>query len=265
MGVDAGDFDNDGSEDLFTTQLPSEGNNLYHNAGSGLFEDASAASGLGPMSRGYTGFGTAWLDVDNDGWLDLLVANAPIEAIKERAGERYPYGEGKLLFRNLRNGRFENVTAQAGPAFQPFEVSRGAAFGDIDNDGDVDVVIANIHGPARLLINTIGNRKHWAGVRLLGGPARSATAGAKAGAASGRDMLGARVEVIRANEPTLWRRARSDGSYASANDPRVLIGLGDSTVKPTLRIHWPDGRLEEFRDVSLDAWSVLRQGEGVAR
>jgi hypothetical protein len=253
MGVDAGDFDNDGAEDLFTTQLPSEGNNLYRNLGAGLFEDASASSRLGPMSLGYTGFGTAWFDFDNDGWLDLLVANGAIEAIKERGEERFPYGERKLLFRNLRNGRFEDVTPQAGSVFQPFEVSRGAAFGDIDNDGDIDVVISNVHSPARLLINTVGNRKHWVGLRLLGGPV------------NGRDMLGARVEVIRKNAPALWRRARSDGSYASANDPRVLVGLGDGTDPPTVRVYWPDGRVEEWSAVAIDTWTVLRQGKGVAR
>ena len=251
MGVDAGDFDNDGNEDLFTTQLPSEGSNLYRNLGSGLFEDQSAMSGLGPMSLGYTGFGTAWFDVDNDGWLDLLAVNGAIEAIKERGEERFPYGEGKLLFRNLRNGRFENVTPQAGPVFEILEVSRGAAFGDIDNDGDIDVVISNIHAPARLLINTVGNRKHWVGLRLLG--------------ALSRDMLGARVEVIRKNAPTLWRRARSDGSYASANDPRVLVGLGEGTDPPAVRVYWPDGRVEEWSLAAIDTWTVLRQGEGAVR
>jgi len=156
------------------------------------------------------------------------------------------------------------VTAQAGSTFQKFDVSRGAAFGDIDNDGDIDVVIANIHGPARLLINTIGNRKHWVGLRLLGGPAGSPSSnGARADRK--RDMLGARVEVIRPNAPTLWRRARSDGSYASANDPRVLVGLGDATSRPTVRVHWPDGRLEEWSEVAIDTWTVLTQGEGKAR
>ena len=252
MGVDAGDYDNNGTEDLFTTQLPSEGISFYRNLGSGLFEDVSAASGLGPMSLGHTGFGTAWFDFDNDGWLDVLVANGAIEAIKERGEERFPYGERNLLFRNLRDGRFENATPQAGSVFRLFEVSRGAALGDIDNDGDVDVVISNIQAPARLLINTIGNRKHWVGLRLVGTSGR-------------RDMLGARVEVIRKNAPTLWRRARSDGSYASANDPRVLVGLGDDTDRPTVRVHWPDARVEEWSLVAIDTWTVLRQGEGVRR
>jgi hypothetical protein len=266
MGVDAGDFDNDGNEDLFTTQLPSEGSSLYRNLGSGLFDDASAASGLGPMSLGYTGFGTAWFDFDNDGWLDVLAVNGAIESIKERGEQQFPYGERKLLFRNLRGGRFENVTPQAGSVFQLFDVSRGAAFGDIDNDGDIDVVISNIHAPARLLINTVGNRKHWVGLRLLGAPAgaRPTRSGAP-GSVKWRDMLGARVEVIRKTAPTLWRRARSDGSYASANDPRVLVGLGDGTEPPTVRIHWPDGRVEEWSAVAIDTWTVLRQGEGVSR
>ncbi len=251
MGVDAGDFDNDGAEDLFMTQLPSEGNNLYRNLGSGLFEDVSIASGLGPMSLGHTGFGTAWFDFDNDGWLDLVAANGAIEAIKERGVERFPYREPKLLARNLHNGRFEDVTPQAGSVFQKYEVSRGAAFGDIDNDGDIDVVIANIHSPARLLINTIGNRKHWVGLRLLG--------------VNGRDMLGARLEVIRKDAPTLWRRARSDGSYGSANDPRVLVGLGDRADPPTVRVHWPDGGVEERAEVAVDTWTIVQQGKGVAR
>ena len=249
MGVDAADFDNDGKEDLFTTQLPSEGGNLYRNLGSGLFEDVSALSGVGPMSLRYTGFGTAWVDFDNDGWLDLLAVNGAIEAIKERGEDRFPYGERKLLFRNLSNGRFENVTAHAGSSFQGFEVSRGAAFGDIDNDGDIDVVVSNIHAPARLLINTVGNRKHWIGLRLVGG-------------SPPRDMLGARVEVIRKDAPTLWRRSRSDGSYASANDPRVLVGLGDRADPPTVRVHWPDGRAEEWPAVVIDTWTVLTQGKG---
>ena len=135
--------------------------------------------------------------------------------------------------------------------FQLFDVSRGAAFGDIDNDGAIDVVVSNINGPVRLLMNTIGSRNHWLGMKLVGARTR-------------RDMLGARVEIIRKRGPTLWRRARSDGSYASANDPRVLAGLGDSSEAPTVRVHWPSGGVEEWRAVAIDRWIVLKEGEGKA-
>ena len=258
MGVDAGDFDNDGDEDLFTTQLPTEGGSLYVNDGSGLFDDRSGASGLGSLTMGYTGFGTAWFDFDNDGWLDLLAADGSIEAQTSRLSEKFPYDERNLLFRNRRDGRFENVSAQAGAAFALPHVGRGAAFGDIDNDGDIDVVISNMHRPADLLINNVGNRRHWVGLRLSG--CGTATAACR----SPRDMVGARVQIVRPSAPALWRRARADGSYASANDPRVLVGLGDSTEPPTARVTWPNGAIEQFPPLQIDRWSVLKQGEGRA-
>jgi hypothetical protein len=256
MGLDAGDVDNDGDEDLFMTQLPTEGSNLYVNDGSGLFEDRSSPSRLGPLSMGSTGFGTAWFDFDNDGWLDLFAANGSIEAQKGRLDETFPYDERNLLFRNTRDGRFENVSAAAGEAFRVAKVGRGTAFGDIDNDGDVDIVVSNIHGAASLLINNVGNRHHWAGLRLIGC--------AFPACGSGRDMIGARVQIVRQSGPTLWRRARADGSYASANDPRVLVGLGESTEPPTVRVSWPNGTVEVFTQAAIDRWTVLEQGKGHA-
>jgi hypothetical protein len=254
MGVDAGDFDNDGDEDLFMTELTGQGFNLYVNDGSGMFEDQSARSGLGPASLEYSGFGTAWFDFDNDGWLDILAVNGTIRALEGRPTSRFPYDQRMLLFRNLRNGRFEDVTNHAGAVFQLSQVARGAAFGDIDNDGDVDVLVGSVNGPVRLLINNIGSRNHWVGLRLVGERAP-------------RDMLGARVQIIRKNGPTLWRRARADGSYASANDPRVLVGLGDSTEAPRVRVVWPSGRVEEWSAVAIDQYTTLKEGgkEGSAR
>jgi hypothetical protein len=259
MGVDAGDVDNDGDEDLFMTQLPTEGGSLYVNDGSGLFEDRSSSSGLGRLTRGYTGFGTAWFDFDNDGWLDLFAANGSIEAQAARLNERFPYDERMLLFRNLRDGRFENVSAQAGAGFRVSAVGRGAAFGDIDNDGDVDIVISNMHRQASLLINNVGNRHHWIGLRLIGCPSASSPCRGE------RDMLDAKIQIVRQSGPTLWRRARADGSYASANDPRVVVGLGESTEAPTVRVFWPNGGVEDFPRVALDRWTVLKQVEGHAR
>jgi enediyne biosynthesis protein E4 len=251
MGVDAGDFDNDGDDDLFVTEQTGEGHNLFVNDGAGSFDDRSSRSGLAAASLAYTGFGTAWFDYDNDGWLDLLTANGAVQTIQAlaQAHDAFPLHQRKQLFHNLGNGRFEDVTASAGAVFGLSEVGRGAAFGDVDNDGDTDVVVANNNGPLRLLINNVGNRKHWLGLRLVGRERP-------------RDMLGARVAIVRKSGPTLWRRARADGSYASANDPRVLAGLGDSTEPPTVRVVWPDGRTEEWRDVAVDRYTTLAEGRG---
>ena len=246
MGVDAGDFDNDGDEDLFMTHLTSQTNTIYVNDGTALFSDRSAASGLGPSSFGQTGFGTAWFDFDNDGWLDVLAVNGTVQDVGQNPGAPFPYAQRNQLFRNLANGRFADVTDRAGAPFASSEVSRGAAFGDIDNDGDVDVLVANDNGRARLLVNQIANGHHWIGLRLAG--------------TASRDMLGARVEIVRGDGQTLWRRARSDGSYASANDPRVHVGLGDAAEVRRVRVHWPDGTREEWPRMAVDRWTTLTKG-----
>jgi hypothetical protein len=251
MGVDAADFDHDGDEDLFITELAREGHDLYVNDGSGVFEERAASAGIRLPSLLYTGFGTAWLDFDNDGWLDILTVNGAVrhaaEALTRK--ETFSLQQPKQLFRNLGNGQFADVTGQAGAAINRSEVSRGAAFGDVDNDGDTDVVVANDSGPARLLINNIGQSRHWVGVRVTGRNQR-------------RDMVGARVGVMRSNAPTLWRRSRADGSYASANDPRVLVGLGGTSRIDKVRVEWPDGTAEEWTDVPVDRYTTLKEGEG---
>ena len=250
MGVDAGDFDNDGDEDLFMTHLTTETNTLYVNDGTGLFEDRSALSGLAAPSLDATGFGTAWLDFDNDGRLDILTVNGRVSRTEERANQLFPYDQPRQLFRNLGDGRFEEVTSRAGAAFTVSEVGRGAAFGDVDNDGDIDVLVGNDSGRARLLVNQVDSAHHWLGLRLVGD------------ARAPRDMLGARVEVVRGDGTTLWRRARGDGSYGSANDPRVHAGLGDTTDVPRVRVHWPGGQVEEWTDVATDRWTTLTKGSG---
>ncbi len=249
MGVDAGDFDADGDEDLFVTELVSQGSSLWVNDGSGTFEEQSARRGIRGPSLPYTGFGTAWFDLDNDGWLDLLAVNGDVNQNVKTIGRRddpFPLAQRRQLFRNV-GGRFEDVSDRAGSAFTAPEVGRGAAFGDVDNDGDTDVVVMNGAGSVRLLVNNIGNRNHWIGLRL-------------AGTAGQRDMVGARVEIRRAGGTALWRRARTDGSYASANDPRVLVGLGASTPDAHLRVLWPDGTTEEWPSVDIDRYTTLVQG-----
>src|SRR5262245_3448900 len=253
MGIDAGDFDQDGDEDLFIAEIAREGHNLYVNDGSGVFEEQAARAGIRLPSLPNTGFGAAWLDFDNDGWLDILIVNGAVRHATEALtrNEKFSLQQPKQLFRNLGNGQFADVTEQAGAALKTPDVGRGAAFGDIDNDGDTDVVVANDSGPIRLLINHVGSRRHWVGIRVLG--------------RQPRDMVGARVGVIRATGPTLWRRARADGSYASANDPRVLVGLGDTAKIVRVRVEWPDGTAEEWTDVPVDRYTTLVEGSGNAK
>ena len=248
MGVDAGDFDNDGDEDLIMTHLPDEGSNLYVNDGQGAFQDLSASSGLHRASLGYTGWGTAWIDFDNDGWLDILAVNGAIDAVLGDRDDPLPFQERNLLLRNTRDGRFENVTDQAGNVFDYLNISRGAAFGDIDNDGDTDVLVSNLNAPARLLINTIGNQSHWIGLRLVG--------------SDGRDMYGSQVKVMQSGEQPRWRRAHSDGSYASANDPRVLLGLGSSSSPLDVQVRWPSGNVEVWTVAEVNHWTTLTEGLG---
>ena len=254
MGVDAGDFDADGDEDLFITELVAQGSTLYVNDGTGQFEEQSTRAGIRNPSLPYTGFGAAWADVDNDGWLDIVAVNGHVNRDVggvRRDGDPFPLGQRNQLLKNV-GGRFEDATDRAGSGFDPVEASRGAAFGDVDNDGDMDVLVANGAGPARLLVNNIGSRQHWLGLRLRRGHARPS------------DMVGARVSITRAAGPVLWRRARADGSYGSANDPRVLVGLGSSTEAPRVRVLWPGGQVEEWTNVAIDGYTTLQEGSGSA-
>ncbi len=258
MGLDAGDFDGDGDEDIFITELTGQGADLYVNDGTGVFTDLAARAGLRAPTLPMTGFGTAWFDADNDGWLDLATVNGAVthtaEALARKA--QFALQQTKQLFRNRGLatpkppsgvGGFEDVTARAGAVFRIADVGRGAAFGDVDNDGDTDIVVANANGPLRLLINSVGQQKHWVGLRLMTGP---------------RDALGARVAITRPDGSVLWRRARSDGSYASANDARVLAGLDVLAGIDRVRVLWPDGSVEVWTELDVNRYHTLVQGTG---
>lgn len=250
MGVDSGDFNGDGRPDIFLTHLMEETNTLYVNLGAGLFEDRTREAGLGLGYR-YTGFGTLWFDYDNDGWLDLLSANGSVRHLRSASqSDPYPLGQPNQLFRNTGTGTFTDESARAGATFLLPEVSRGAAFGDLDNDGDTDVVITNSNGPARVLLNTVGERAGWVGLRL-------------AGRTSPRDMLGARVEVATSDGRTLLRRVHSDGGYLSAHDPRLLVGLGTARVTE-VRVRWPSGAVERWPGVPAGRYVTLREGASPA-
>ena len=182
--------------------------------------------------------------------VDLLVLNGEVSHIEKlvAAKDPDPLHQPNQLYRNLGNGHYQDVSAESGKVFALSEVSRGAAFGDIDNDGDTDVLITNNNGPARLLINQVGTRKHWLGLELV--------------SARGHPVIGARVALLSGGKKHRWRRTRRDGSYASANDPRVIIGLGDDDGEQHLFVLWPDGRRESFTGLAANRYHRIEYGRG---
>jgi hypothetical protein len=248
MGIDLADVDGDNDEDLFVTNLDNEGNTLYLNIGQGLYEDRTTESGL--FALGFTGFGTRFLDVDHDGWLDLFIANGAVRHVSRQvqAGDPYPLKQRNQVFRNQRRGRFTDVTEQAGSALAPLGVARGVATGDLDNDGGVDVVIFNNSGPARVLLNAVTAGGHWLGIRAVDTRYR-------------RDALQARVELVGGGGRTSIRRIQTDGSYCVSGDPRVVFGLAEDQSAQTIRVHWRRGDVEEFRGLAVDRYWILERGK----
>jgi hypothetical protein len=250
MGVAVGDSDGSGNESIFVTNLTREGATFYRNAGHADFTDATIQFGLYSPTLPVTGFGTSWFDYDNAGRLDLFIANGAVTKLEALRGEPYPFHQRNLLLHN-EGSRFRDTSAEAGPPFTLYEVGRGAAFGDIDNNGTIDIVVANNNGPVRLLLNETVPRGHWLEVRLQG-------------VKSNRDGIGTRLTVTRAGKDPLVRRVHTDGSYLSASDVRVHFGLGDSRQANVLA-EWPSGLREEWLNVVIDSEVVLREGSGRAK
>ncbi len=254
MGVLAEDLNGDGLVDLFMTHLHRETNTLYVNLGDGLWDDGTRASGLGRPSFLYTGFGTAVLDYDRDGELDIAVVNGAVKRIDEqfRNGEELPLRQKNQLFRGLGEGRFTEAPDFESPAVA--EVSRALAAGDVDNDGDRDLVVANNNGPARILLNRRRPPpERWAGVDLRLPGRNEAT--------PGRRALGARIGVESGDGSIRgWRRFHSDGSYAAANDPRVAFLAGDDPL--AVVVAWPGGERETFQLRERGRYSTLVRGSG---
>ena len=232
MGVAVADYDGDGWLDIARTNFSEQVTTLYRNYGNGGFEDASIKAGLG-VNRKYLGFGVGFLDFDNDGWKDLFLANGHVYAQIADRKLHVSYKEPKILYRNLKNGRFEDVSSKMGPALRAENVARGCAFGDFDNDGDVDVVVNNLDGPPTLLRNDGGNKNNWMMIKCIG-------------TKSNRSAIGTRVKVI-SGEHSQIDEVMSGSSYYSQNDFRLHFGLGSASKAYRVDVAGPREQGTPFR------------------
>ena len=249
MGTDAADTTGSRRLDLIVTHLDQQLARFYRNLGEGLFEDATYRSKMSYATFHMSGFGTRFMDYDNDGMSDLFMANGHVlDNIQlYRADARY--AEPKIMFRNLGNGVFDDVSGQLGPDFVTPRVSRGAAIGDYDNDGDVDILISNNGQPPQLFRNDGGNANHWLQLFLIG-------------TRSNRDGIGARVKVT-SGDLVLYDERKGGMSYQSAQDPRLHFGLGQRTRVDTVEIKWPSGELTKLRNLRCDQVLAVREGSGI--
>jgi len=247
MGVAVGDYLHTGRFSIFVTNFVDEYNTLYRNEGNSNFTDVSFAAKVAQMSRPYVGWGTGFFDIDNDTWLDLFVVNGHVYPQMDQIASGLGYRQGKLLYVNRGNGTFCDGSTLAGPALLEKRASRGAAFGDLDNDGDIDVVVGDLDAAPSILRNEGGDGNHWITLELA--------------AVKGTPLaIGARI-TLTAGGIVQTEEIRSGGSYLSQNDLRVHFGLGRATKADVITIRWPSGKLESIKDVGADkSYSVL---EGV--
>jgi enediyne biosynthesis protein E4 len=247
MGVAVGDYDRNGTMDVFKTNFAGDTSTLYANLGKGLCDDRTFAAGLGVNTR-WLGWATAFVDLDKDGWLDLFLANGHVYPEVVQLQTEAGYRQRKVVYLNLANGRFADVTERLGPPANLPRAARGAAFGDIDNDGDVDVVVNNVNAPPDLFRTESDPGRHWVLVKLVG-------------TASNKSAIGARL-ALTAGGATQWQEVRGGGSYISQNDLRAHFGLGALSRVERLRVRWPGGLEEEWTDLAVDRVHTLREGEG---
>ena len=248
MCISLGDFNNDGWFDLYISDFQRSSDHIWQNDGKGFFDEVSDQSGLTRATHDVLSFGGGFFDYDNDGWLDIFIANGhvypEVEQLKTEAG----YKQRKVVYRNLGNGRFEDVTLALGPPASTPKAARGSAFGDFDNDGDVDVVINNVHDAPDLFRVESDPSRHWITVRLVG-------------TRSNRSAIGARLRCT-AGGAVQAQEVRGGGSYISQNDLRVHFGLGAAMKVDRLEVRWPNGLEEEWVDLPVDRIHTLTEGSG---
>jgi len=250
MGIAVGDYLNNGQLDLYNTVFSDDYNPLYRNEGGANFTDVSYQAGIAEVTIPFLGWGTGFLDYDNDGWMDLLAANGHVYPGVDQSDWGTTFAERPLLFHNLRNGKFEAVPPVNGTGLAAVLTARGAAFGDLFNDGKIDVVINQLHNVPALLRNVNADENHWVGLKLVGGPK------------SPRDAIGAAVYLtagsVRHREDVI-----SGGSYASSNDLRLHFGLGAVTKVDNVEVHWPSGSVQRFALPEVDRFYTIEERRGI--
>jgi len=250
MGIAVGDYNRDGKVDFYITNFSDDYNTLYRNDGEAAFSDVTFRAGVGTLTIPFLGWGTAFLDYDNDGLLDIFVANGHVYPGVDKQDWGTTWAQRPLLLRNLDGAKFQEVPAATGSGLAVVVPARGAAFGDLFNDGHIDVVLNNVDGTPTLLQNVVKNSNHWVTLKLVGGNK------------SPRDAIGAKVFLT-----TGGVRQRGDvfsgGSYASSSDPRLHFGLGAATQVDNVEIHWPDGRKEQVRIPAVDRIYTAIEGKGI--
>jgi len=239
MGVDFRDFDNDGKPDIFMTALGDETFPLYHNEGDETFSSDTYKASLGFSSFQMSGWGAGIFDFDNDGYKDLFSANSHVNENADAVNPLQHYRQSNGVFRNLRNGTFENVSKQAGDGMAIRAAHRGCAFGDLDNDGRIDIVVSAIGSPAELLYNTSPGNAHWLIIDTIG-------------VKSNRDGIGTRIKVTTNTGHVQFNHVTTAGSYASSSDKRVHFGLGDSTLVAEIELRWPSGIVQTLKNIKPD-------------
>ena len=256
MGVSAADYDLDGNLDIVKTNFAGDTPSLYHNLGGAAFEDATFPAGLGKHTQ-YLGWGCGFFDFDNDGWPDILICNGHVYPEVEQLRTEAGYAQRKLLYKNLRNGKFEDISESVGPGISVPSPSRGCAFGDFDNDGDLDFVVNCVNDTPQLIRSDSSLQNNWIKVRTIG-------------TKSNRTGIGARLRCVvqmpgEAKPHQQIDEVRSGGSYFSQNDLRVHFGLGGAPKVELLEIRWPSGMVDTLKDVPVNQLVYVKEGEGIVR